>query len=63
MLKLSEQIRKRRKAKGLTQSELATKLGVQTTTVSMWETGLRTPNIKTLMRLSEVLNCTLNDLL
>ena len=41
---LSENIRNLRKAKGLSQEELAVKLNVVRQTVSKWETGLSVPD-------------------
>lgn len=39
-----DQIRLARKSQGLTQKELATKLGTTVTTVCYWETGRQSPN-------------------
>lgn len=47
----------------MTQNELAKKLGVSSSAVTMWETGARKPNIIMLKRLSKLLNCTTDDLL
>ena len=41
-----------RKKIGLTQSQLAERLGVKTTTVSTWERGASSPDIETLYDLS-----------
>lgn len=41
---------------GLTQQQLAKKLGTSTNVVSYWETGKRTPLPKTVDRISSVLN-------
>lgn len=43
-----------RKDKGITQSELAEKLGVSRTTVANYETGNRTPEYDTLARLADI---------
>lgn len=42
---------------------LAEKLGVGKTTISMWETGERKPDIITLKKLSEIFDCTTDALL
>lgn len=47
----------------LTQAQLAEKLGVGTTTIGMWETGARKPNIIMLKKLAQIFNCTTDDLL
>ena len=57
-----ESIRKRRKAKGLTQKELADKSGVTESQISQIETGKRKPGFETLLRISEALDCSTDDL-
>lgn len=51
-----------RKKAGLTQKELAEKLGVDQSAVSFWETGKRAPRGAKLLRLADVLNCTIDEL-
>lgn len=53
--KIGELIEKYRKEKGLTQSELAKKLGVSNTAISKWEHGNNLPDITLLEPLSEIL--------
>ena len=60
---LAEKIKSRRKEKNLTQEALATILGVERTTVTMWETGQNTPPTKYLVTLADALGCTLDELL
>lgn len=57
-----ESIRMRRKAKGLTQKQLAIKSGVTESQISQIETGKRKPGFETLLRISEALDCTTDDL-
>lgn len=52
---LSENIRAIRKAKGLSQEELADRIHVVRQTVSKWETGLSVPDADMLISLSEIL--------
>ena len=52
-----------REAQHLTQEELANRLGVGRTTVTMWETGSNTPPTKYLMAIAQALNCTVDTLL
>ena len=52
---LNENIRSIRKAKGLSQEELAIKLNVVRQTISKWEKGLSVPDSDLLISLSEVL--------
>lgn len=54
---------KYRKAKGITQRELAEKLGVTQPTIAQYETGVRKPDIVTLKKLAVLLECTTDQLL
>lgn len=51
-----------RKKSGLTQKELAEKLGVKNTAVSNWESGNNSIDIDTLFRACEIFEVTLNDM-
>lgn len=46
-----------------TQTEIAERLDVDKSTVSKWETGGSLPRAATLIKLAEVLNCTVDELL
>ena len=52
-----------RQKNGIKQAELAEKLGVANSTVSMWETGDRKPDIIVLKKLAEIFGCTTDELL
>lgn len=60
---LNENIKKLRKSKGLSQEELAVKLGVVRQTVSKWEKGLSVPDSEMLIKLAEELDTTVNNIL
>ena len=60
---LNENIKAIRKAKGLSQEELAIKLNVVRQTVSKWEHGLSVPDSEMLVSLSEVLETPVSTLL
>lgn len=60
---LNENLKTLRKAKGLSQEELAIKLNVVRQTVSKWEKGLSTPDSELLIRLAEELDTSVNVLL
>ena len=60
---LKENIKTIRKAKGLSQEELAVKLNVVRQTVSKWEQGLSVPDAEMLVTLSEVLETPVSTLL
>lgn len=56
-------LQKIRKEKGLNQSSLAKRIGVSRSAVSMWETGASQPDHGILLKLSEVLGVSLDELL
>lgn len=60
---LSENLKKLRKGKGLSQEELAIKLNVVRQTVSKWEKGLSVPDAEMLICIAEELGTTVNELL
>ncbi len=61
--KIGEFIATERKAKKLTQAKFAEKIFVSEKTVSKWENGKGIPDTNTLLKLCEVLDVTLNELL
>ena len=46
----------------LTQNALALKVGVDRTTIAKWEAGVVLPPTDKLIKLSEIFNCTLDEL-
>ena len=60
---LNENIKRARKAKGLSQEELAVKLNVVRQTVSKWENGLSVPDSDLLILLAEELDTSVSALL
>ena len=60
---LSENIKAVRRAKGLSQQELAVKLNVVRQTISKWEQGLSVPDSDLLISLSEALETPVSTLL
>lgn len=52
-----------RKAKGISQEELATRLGVVRQTVSKWERGYSVPDAEMLIKLAEVFEVSVAELL
>ena len=60
---LGDNIRNLRKAKGLSQDELAAKLNVVRQTVSKWENGLSVPDSEMLITIAEELDTTVSNLL
>lgn len=51
-----------RESKNLTQMQLADTLGVLSTTISNWETGVAFPKAVILPQLAEALSCTIDEL-
>ncbi len=60
---LNENIKTIRKAKGLSQQELAVKLNVVRQTISKWEQGLSVPDSDMLISISEALEIPVSTLL
>ena len=52
-----------RKEKGMTQQELADRLGVTDKAVSKWERGLACPDIASLPQVAEILGVNVDELL
>ena len=59
---MAMRIKSLREAANLTQVQLADKLGVLSTTVSNWETGVALPKTIILPQLAEILDCTIDEL-
>ena len=59
----SENIKKYRKEKGFSQEDFAMKLCVVRQTVSKWEKGLSMPDVQMLLKIAEVLEVSVNELL
>lgn len=57
--KIAKKIRILRKTRGLTQQQLADLLGVQRATISNYEIGRRSPHIKELEKLADILGVNL----
>ena len=60
--KLTE-LKRRRVEKNLTQEQLAAIIGVGQSAIANWETGMRKPDVITLIQLAKALDCTADDLL
>lgn len=62
-VKFGEFISERRKEKGITQKELASRLYISDKAISKWETGHSVPDITLLVPLAELLGVTVTELL
>ena len=59
---LSERIYQFRRKSGLSQEQLAEKIGVSRQAISKWESGTSTPELEKLLALSECFHITLDEL-
>lgn len=59
---ISKNIGKYREASGMSQKELAQKLGVVPSRISNWETGANCPTIDILFEVCEILHVSINDI-
>lgn len=50
-----------REAKGLTQEQVAQKLGVTQGTIAHWESGARTPTLTNMVKIADVLGVSLDE--
>lgn len=62
-MEISQEIKKRRKELNITQEELANRLNVTRAAISNWEVGRNYPDIQLLVKLSDELNISLDQLL
>ena len=60
---LQENIKATRKARGLSQEEVARRLHITRQTLSKWENGLSVPDAQLLIRLAEILEVSVSQLL
>ncbi|WP_455500149.1 helix-turn-helix transcriptional regulator [Gemmiger sp.] len=62
-MELNEKLQELRKAKGMTQEELAKALYVSRTAISKWESGRGTPGLESLKQISAFFSVSIDDLL
>ena len=56
-------LQKKRKEKGLSQEAVAELLGIKQNTLSQYENGKREPKLVVLKKMSEIMECTIEELL
>ena len=59
---MENKIKEYRKRKNLSQEQIAKEMGLKQHTISQWETGERTPNVKKALKLAEMLGTTVESL-
>ena len=62
-MRFCDKLAKQRKNNNLSQEQLAEKLGVSRQAVSKWESGSSYPDMEKIIQISNILNCTLENLL
>ena len=62
-MSMADRIQNLRKAKGLSQEELADKIGVSRQAVSKWESEQSTPDIEKIISMSEIFEVTTDYIL
>ena len=60
---LTENLKTLRKAKGLSQEELAIRLNVVRQTISKWEKGLSVPDANLLIQIADIFEVSVSELL
>ena len=60
---IGDKIKDARFANKLMQKDLASMLNVRPSTVSMWEAGTRTPDLQMIVKISQLLHISIEDLL
>jgi transcriptional regulator with XRE-family HTH domain len=63
MSRLSEKIKLLREELQMSSTDLAEKLNVEKSTIRLWEMGQKKPDKKSLLKMSEVFQCSIDDLL
>lgn len=56
-------LKKLRNEVGMSQKDLAERLGVSDTVIVNYENGKKNPNLKRLVQMAEILNCSLDDII
>ena len=62
-IELIKELKELRKEKGITQEELAEKLGVSGRTISRWETGFNMPDISLLVEIAEFFDVSIPEII
>lgn len=59
----SDNLKKLRKAKGITQTQFASEFNISAGTIAMWETGKRMPDTEMLKKIAQFFNVSIDYLL
>lgn len=61
--KFNENLKNAREKRGLSQKDVAEKIGVAKSTYSLYESGNREPNVQTIKKIADLLKITADELL
>lgn len=62
-MNIANKLQEKRRKAGITQKQAADAIGVQQSTISMWESGNSVPTVTTLLKAAKVYGCTAAELL
>ena len=63
MVKMSDRIKKIRRKKGFSQTELGDRIGVSQQVITNYERGIREPDIETLLKIAGALDISIETLI
>ena len=62
-MKITNHVKQLRLAAGMTQAELATRLGITTPSITKWERGRSNPDLINVFRMTEIFECSVSDII
>lgn len=62
-MKITNHVKQLRLAAGMTQAELATRLGITTPSITKWERGRSNPDMINVFRMTEIFECSVNEII
>lgn len=62
-MKITNNVKKLRQAAGMTQADLAARLGITTPSITKWEKGRSNPDLINVFRMTEIFKCSVNDII
>ncbi len=61
-MKITNNVKKLRQAAGMTQADLAARLGITTPSITKWEKGRSNPDLPNAFRLAEIFECSVSEI-
>lgn len=62
-MRITNNVKRLRQAAGMTQAELAARLGITTPSITKWEKGRSNPDLLNVFRMTEIFECSVNDII